>query len=199
MSNIGGSPTSGSVTIIDDLPIGLVPISAAGTGWTCNVAAQGGAICNRSDALAPGASYPPITLTVAVAVNAPASVTNTAIVFGGGETNPSNNTATDPTTIIAGPDLTITKSHAGNFTQGQTGAYTLTVSNTGGSPTSGSVTVTDNVPVGLVPTSAAGTGWTCNIAAQGVICNRSDRSGAGSQLSADYARRWRSRPMPLRR
>ena len=187
VSNTGGSPTSGSVTIIDNVPIGLVPTSAAGTGWTCNIAAQGGAICNRSDPLAPGASYPPITLTVAVAVNAPASVTNTAIVFGGGETNPSNNTATDPTTITAGPDLTIAKSHAGNFTQGQTGTYTLTVSNTGGSPTSGSVTVTDNVPVGLVPTSAAGAGWTCTIAAQGVTCNRSDASGAGSQLSADYA------------
>ncbi len=54
------------------------------------------------------------------------------------------------------PDLTITKSHTGNFTQGQTGTYSLTVSNIGGSPTSGSVTVTDNVPVGLVPTSASG-------------------------------------------
>ena len=183
VSNAGGSPTSGSVTVTDNVPIGLVPTSAAGAGWTCNVAAQG-VICNRSDPLAPGASYPPITLTVAVAVNAPASVTNTAIVFGGGETNPSNNTAADPTTITAGPDLTIAKSHTGNFTQGQTGTYTLTVSNTGGSPTSGSVTVTDNVPIGLVPTSAAGAGWTCNIAAQGVICNRSDPLAPGQSYPA---------------
>ena len=105
VSNTGGSPTSGPVTVTDNVPIGLVPTSAAGAGWTCNVAAQG-AICNRSDPLAPGTSYPPIALTVAVAVNAPASVTNTAIVFGGGETNPSNNTAADLTTITAGPDLT---------------------------------------------------------------------------------------------
>ena len=174
------------MTVTDNVPVGLVPTSAAGAGWTCNVAAQG-VICNRSDPLAPGASYPPITLTVAVAVNAPASVTNTAIVFGGGETNPSNNTAPDPTTITAGPDLTIAKSHTGNFTQGQTGTYTLTVSNTGGSPTSGSVTVTDNVPIGLVPTSAAGAGWTCNIAAQGVTCNRSDPLAPGAELPADHA------------
>ena len=130
---------------------------------------------------------------MAVAANAPASVTNTAIVFGGGETNPSNNTATDPTTIIAGPDLTITKTHAGNF-KGQTGTYTLTVSNTGGSPTSGSVTVTDNVPIGLVPTSAAGAGWTCTNAAQGVTCNRSDPLAPGA--SRRLRSRWRSQSMP---
>ena len=63
MSNTGGSPTSGSVTVTDNVPIGLVPTSAAGTGWTCNVAAQG-VTCNRSDPLAPGQSYPAITLTV---------------------------------------------------------------------------------------------------------------------------------------
>ena len=42
---------------------------------------------------------PPITLTVNVAANAPASVTNTATVFSGSDTNLSNNTAIDPTTI----------------------------------------------------------------------------------------------------
>ena len=36
------------------------------------------------------------------------------------------------------PDLTIAKSHTGNFTQGQTGAaYTIVVTNVGGKPTSG--------------------------------------------------------------
>ena len=119
----------------------------------------------------PGSSYPPITLMVAVAANAPASVTNTAVVFGGGEVNPSNNTASDPTTITAGPDLTITKSHTGNFTQGQNAAtYTLTVSNTGGSPTSGTVTVTDNVPVGLVPTVRSGCRLDLQYRGQGVTC-----------------------------
>ena len=49
--------------------------------------------------LAAGQSYPPITLTVNVASTAPASVTNTATVSGGGETNTANNTASDVTTI----------------------------------------------------------------------------------------------------
>ena len=36
--------------------------------------------------------------------------------------NPANNSASDPTTIVPGPILTITKSHTGNFTQGRSGA-----------------------------------------------------------------------------
>src|SRR5262245_36144961 len=51
-----------------------------------------------------------------------------------------------------GSDLTIAKSHTGTFTQGDPAdTYTLTVSNAGGSPTSGVVTVTDTLPAGLTP------------------------------------------------
>ena len=46
----------------------------------------------------------------------------------------------DPAT----PNLTIDKSHTGDFTRGQTGAtYTLAVTNQGPAVTSGLVTVTD--------------------------------------------------------
>ena len=64
----------------------------------------------------------------------PRQMTNTAAVSGGGELNTANDSASDPTTIGNGPDLIVTKTHSGNFTQGQTGAqYTITVKNTGGS------------------------------------------------------------------
>src|SRR5207248_6204306 len=105
--------------------------------------------CTRSDALTAGSSYPAITLTVDVAANAPSSVINAASVSGGGDVNLTNNSATDSTTIIAGPDLTISKTHPGNFMQGQIGAtYTLTVSNVGASVAGGVVTVTDVLPAG---------------------------------------------------
>ncbi len=55
--------------------------------------------CTRSDALAAGSAYPPITLTVSVSASAPASVTNIANVTGGSDSNSANNTASDPTTI----------------------------------------------------------------------------------------------------
>ncbi len=179
VGNVGGSPTSGSVTVLDDLPAGLAPTAASGTGWTCTISAQG-VNCERSDPLAPAQSYPAITLTVDVERNAPASLTNTAIVFGGGETNPSNNTSADPTTIAAGPNLTITKSHTGNFTQGQTGTYTLTVTNTGASPTSTPVVVNDNLPIGLASTGASGTGWTCAPGGQSFSCTRNDPLAPGA-------------------
>ena len=79
-------------------------------------------------------------------------MTNTASVSGGGDATTTNNSASDPTAIVAAtvPDLTLAKSHAGTFTQGQTGAtYTLTATNSGTGPTSGTVTVTDTLPTGL--------------------------------------------------
>jgi uncharacterized repeat protein (TIGR01451 family) len=95
VTNSGAGPTVATVTMTDTLPNGLTAASAAGPGWACAPTT-----CIRSDALAPGASYPAITLTVNVAVNAPASVTNTAAVSGGGELNTGNDTATDVTTIV---------------------------------------------------------------------------------------------------
>ncbi|HEX4946489.1 MAG TPA: hypothetical protein VFZ34_07505 [Blastocatellia bacterium] len=78
-------------------------------------------------------------------------------------------------TALNPADMTIAKSHTGNFTQGQTGAtYQITATNSGGIATSGTVTVTDTLPTGLTPTGASGTGWTCSIASQTVTCTRSD-------------------------
>ena len=102
-------------------------------------------------------------------------MTNTASVSGGGEpaANNGNNSDSDPTTVGAGVDLTIDKSHTGNFTQGVNGTYTLTVSNGGGTATSANVTVTDILPTGLGFVSGTGTGWnTCTVAAQTVTCVR---------------------------
>lgn len=90
-------PTIGTVSVIDILPDvthTLVPTDISGPGWTCDL---GSLTCTRSDALAPGGSYPPITLTVNVPQNITANVTNTAIVSGGGDL--SSHTAYDPTHI----------------------------------------------------------------------------------------------------
>jgi uncharacterized repeat protein (TIGR01451 family) len=179
VSNVGGSSTTGSVTVSSILPAGLAPTAASGTGWTCTISSQG-VSCSRSDTLAPGQSYPAIILMVSVQPNALASVTPQTSVSGGGGFNLLNNTATDPTTIAAGANLTITKSHTGNFTQGQTGSYTITVSNTGASPTNGAITVTDSLPSGLTSTAAAGTGWSCTPGGQSIPCTHSDSLAAGA-------------------
>ena len=180
VTNSGSATTSGTVTVTDTLPTGLTATGISGPGWSCVLATL---TCTRSSTRGPGLSFQAITLTVNVAANAPPTVTNSVTVSGGGEINTSNNTDTDPTTVVQ-PDLTITKSHSGNFTQGQTGAqYTLTVSNVGSASTNGStVTVTDTLPAGLTPTGPIGShnGWTCGIASQTLTCTRSNVLTAGS-------------------
>ena len=97
VTNSGGAATSGTVTLVDTLPAGLTATALSGTNWTCTLATL---TCTRSDALGGSASYDDITLTASVANAAAPSVTNSATVSGGGEANTSNNTATDPTTVV---------------------------------------------------------------------------------------------------
>lgn len=182
-TNSGAGPTAGTVTVTDTLPAGLTATALGGAGWNCTLATL---TCTRSDVLAAGASYPAITLTVNVAANAAAQVTNQAAVSGGGEAYAGNNTASDPTTITAvslAPDLTLTKTHTGNFTQGQTGAvYTITVRNAGAGATTAAVTVNDALPAGLTATALSGSGWTCTVGT--VSCTRSDSLAAGASWPA---------------
>jgi uncharacterized repeat protein (TIGR01451 family) len=115
VSNSGTAPTAGTVTAVDTLPPSMLATAISGAGWTCPTLTS----CNRSDILGVGASYPAISLTVAVALNAPASVTNSVTVSGGGETNTANDTATDVTSITAVPQpltINLTVTGGGNVT-----------------------------------------------------------------------------------
>ena len=126
--NIGGAATAGTVTVTDTLPAGLTASSISGAGWSCSVGAT--PTCTRSDALGPGAAYPAITLTVNVASNAPATVTNTATVSGGSDANPANNSATDPTTVTT--LVPTARSFEVTMLAGTTKTVDLTVGATGG-------------------------------------------------------------------
>ena len=138
VSNQGPDSTAGQVSVTDALPNGLTATAINGPGWNCTLATL---TCTRSDVLAANASYPPITLTVNVANNAPLSLINSATASGGGDPTPV--TDDDPTNVLPA-NLAINKSHTGNFTQGQVGAsYNIAVSNQGPGSTTGPVTVTD--------------------------------------------------------
>jgi len=104
----------------------------------------------------------------AVAAGNQLNTTGTVIATNGG----TGNAATASINVLA-PDVTILKSHAGNFFQGQAGAtYTITVNNLGPGPTAGTVTVTDTLPAGLTASTMTGTGWTCTVAT--LTCTRTD-------------------------
>jgi hypothetical protein len=123
----------------------------------------------------------PLTLTVNVAAGAGASITNTA-TCNCSATAAANNTASDTVTVVAlAPDLVVTKTHAGNFAQGQTGAaYAVNVTNNGTAavPAGAVQTLTEQPPAGLAITAMSGSGWTCELAPV-AKCTRSDALAAG--------------------
>ena len=136
--------TAGPVEVTETVPSGLIPVGMQGAGWTC-----AGPTCVRSDALAPGSSYPAIALTVDVASHAPASVTNTATVSGGGSANASGS---DPTTIYALPIYSIPL------------AFAVPASVVAGAPTTFTVTyasqaASGDIAAGQVQIDACYLGW----------------------------------------
>jgi uncharacterized repeat protein (TIGR01451 family)/uncharacterized repeat protein (TIGR02543 family) len=140
-NNIGAAASIGTVTVTDTLPASLTATAISGSGWTCTLSSL---TCTRSDALAASSSYPPITVTVNVAANAPSSVTNAVTVAGGGETNTSNDSASDSITIgPAAVSVTVTTSPAGRtfivdgatYTGSQTLSWAIGSSHTIGTTT----------------------------------------------------------------
>jgi len=187
-SNAGTLATSGTITVTDNLPSGLtVAAVPAPAGWNCSTTVVGSSTmtCTSSTVIPAGANHPnPITLTVVVAPAAFPSVTNAATISGGGEPayNNGNNSASDPTIVNGIPDLTVAKSHTGNFTQGQAGAtYSITVTNSGTAATSGTVTLVDTLPSGLTATGMSGTGWTCGLGT--LTCTRNDALAPGASYA----------------
>ena len=137
------------VSVADQLPEGIVPdtIEAlSGAGWACRVATL---TCTRSDLLAPGASYPPITLYVHVNSEAPDTATNITAVYGGGASPPSA-TAHDPTTITSAVPFGIE-----SFTTAVTDALGNLFTQAGGHPFAASTsifldTTTSDVGIGIL-------------------------------------------------
>jgi uncharacterized repeat protein (TIGR01451 family) len=206
VNNSGGTATSGTITITDTLPAGLtVNNGAAGSvtlgganaaNWTCssNAASPQVITCTSSGAIAVSGTSVfsfPVTVGLGTAVGTN-SVTNTASVSGGGQINTANDSSSDPTTVLS-PNLAISKTHTGNFTQGATGAYSLTVNNTGTAATSGTVTVVDTLPPDLSVTAGAVTltganaaNWNCNAVGQTITCTSTTAIANGSSSTFGF-------------
>ena len=93
VENAATTATSGAVSVTDTLPTGLTASAINGPGWGCSL---GSLTCSRSDALAAGGTYPPITLTVSVASGVGSPLINSVNASNGGLTA----LASDSTTII---------------------------------------------------------------------------------------------------
>ncbi len=102
-----------------------------------------------------------------------------------------NNSTADTVTLTNQADLAIVKLFTAPVVAGQGTSWSLTVSNNGVSDADGTIVVTDTLPTGVVPQSATGTGWTCDITGQDVTCEhpadvspRATRPGSSPLVAA---------------
>jgi hypothetical protein len=178
VTNNGPGATGGTVTVTENPPSGLTVTGMSGSNWSCS-----GSSCTRTDSLTQGGSYDSITVTVNVSNTAPASLTNSVGVSGGGSTG--TVTANDQTTINPAPVLGISKSPNGTFTQGQTAEWDLTVINTASpsSTTNGTVTVTDTLPSNYTIANFGSTSlWSCSGTGTGSASCTTTQAVAGGSL-----------------
>ncbi|MBU6337995.1 MAG: DUF11 domain-containing protein [Acidobacteria bacterium] len=170
VTNQGTLNTIGTVQVTDTLGGNATSlVSASGTGWTCSASPPSTAAftCQRSDVLAPGASYPPIQVVANFAPGQP--VTNAAdITAGGGQPNSDAAHLNDFSDAAAGTSpsatLLVDKSAlTGTISATTLGGFRIYARNTGPSTATGAV-VTDTLPAGLTFVSAAPSQGSCTSA-----------------------------------
>jgi uncharacterized repeat protein (TIGR01451 family) len=155
VTNSGAAASRGEVVVTDPMPPTVSFGAPSGPGWSCVQTPDFEVTCRRSDPLAPGASYPPITLSGTVLAVPAGGLVNTSTVTGGGDVNDANNTATaaPPNAPLAALsiDKRVTPDTA---VPGDTVTYVMTVANRGGFGPATGVQLDDPLPAGLTLESA---------------------------------------------
>jgi uncharacterized repeat protein (TIGR01451 family) len=124
LTNVGQTATSGTLTVIDTLPVGLNFSSASGTNWTCGAAGRA-ITCTSPASIDPGSSST-ITLNVDVLPAASPGVTNVVTVSNPSDPNASNNTTGDPLNVAGtGCSYAVTPLSAGLPVSGGTVSFAV--------------------------------------------------------------------------
>ena len=177
VSNQGSGPSSGTVLVGDEMGGQFDRPAASGAGWTCStvgdVVLHAGRSAGRRRKLSAHHDHR------GCSNRALPSITNIAAICMAGDVNPANNTASDVTTIVPGADLTVTKTHTGLFQARTTRPCQRLLLHVDRQQrrrrrTAGTVTLTDDIPDGLIATSVTGAGWTCDFSARSATCTRAD-------------------------
>ncbi len=162
--NVGNQDATG-VVITETLPVNTTFVPASSTiGWTF----AGNIARLNIGNIAAGAATQTVTFAVQVNALVPAGasqIINSASIdddhSNGVDPTPGNNTTTDTDTLVAQPDLTISKTDSQtNVVPGQLLTYVLTYQNVGNQDSTG-VFITETVPTNTVFVPANSTpGWT---------------------------------------
>lgn len=179
VKNHGDAATDQPIQITNTIPTGLNYVSANGPGWTC-VAALPDVNCTHTGQVTAGASTAAVTLKVMPTTGAVPGVNNVVAVTGAPDFNATNDSSTDATTVtqidikseLAGPSAT--------KNVGDDIVYTASISNPGTAATISPIAVTGTLPAGVIPSSASGSGWNCQVNGQIVNCVRGSSLAAGA-------------------
>jgi len=139
----GGSSTSGTVTATDTLPSGYTLNTYSGTGWSCSGTSV--VTCTSSLVVNGGNDFPLLSLVVNIPTSSATSVTNSVTVSGGGETDTTNDSATDTVSVV---QITPTAT-----------------------PTETPTATATETPLGLGQSCSAGTQCASTFCVDGVCCN----------------------------
>ncbi|POY34675.1 hypothetical protein C3K47_19010, partial [Solitalea longa] len=149
-SSTANGSTTNQVKVTDVLPVGLTPQGStyASNGWSVTVNGQT-VTAVRSDALAPGSTYPDLVVPIKVDQAAASSLSSTASVTVAGETATTNNSSTDAVQIISQTDISVEISdNSATYTPGGTGTYIITVRNVG-LTNAGNISLSNTLPAGV--------------------------------------------------
>ena len=180
VTNTGTASNDGSQVTVTDAPPDAAfdsVTAAGGTGWSCAPATPATTpvtiTCTRTapSPLAVGAQYPPITITAVTTGSPPfGNITNTAILDGGGDGDPTNNSSTSAGAVTTRADLQVLKTaDVATVRSGDPVTYTIRVRN-GGPSTATAIALTDPALAGpdFEVVSATPSQGTCTL---GVSCD----------------------------
>jgi uncharacterized repeat protein (TIGR01451 family)/fimbrial isopeptide formation D2 family protein len=179
VSNAGNTDDPGPITVSDTLPAGLTFLSGTGDGWACSASGQDVACVRAAGLVMTGNTS--IDLIVQVGPEAYPGVTNVATVSSpAADTNPSNNTAQDPATVLPLYDLVIDKSLKSISTSHAD--WTIAVTNNGPNESPSGAVITDELPTKLRYDGWTGDGWTCVATGRLVTCTYDQAIAAGESV-----------------
>ena len=166
-----GPSSAWGATMTDTLPPGTTFVSLSqsdGSAWSCATPAVGGTgTVSCTQAVFPTGELHTFNLVVRVdpTVTPGTVIGNTASVGATSSTDPNSgdNSASTTTTVVAGPDLKVTKDDTPDpVTAGTDLTYTMTATNQGSAPAQ-NATLTDPLPANTAFVSiAAPAGWSCS-------------------------------------
>ncbi|MCW8870096.1 MAG: DUF11 domain-containing protein [Proteobacteria bacterium] len=177
--NIGDQDATG-VVLTETVPL-YTAFSAAGSspGWSCSPNGNAGSTCTLTiGSVNVGDAEQTVQFAVLVDDVLPSGVdtlNNTVSIIddgnNGADSDPTNNDDSEPTDVVAAPDLAISKTDGGiNSGPGQTIVYTLNYENIGSQDTVG-VVITETIPANTTfNATASDPAWNCSGTTPGNSC-----------------------------